>query len=325
MFFQKDQRIRESVGRTTRWCVEDVHHDGTLTFLKLRDEHPDIRQPMVRPAVGVCINYCDNSLDEWQIQDWRRQFIEACEAASGNFAGLPEPIDFFRIRTTDREVPDHLRNGEPFLVYCYGQGDEVFPLNPKKVDGAATLAARIKAFVYDLAYILRALHQHGLVLRQLPLTSLRWLHSSRKYFLGEFLSLSKLGPSNYESKFPFLALEQRYCAPECFDVSGQLTPATDVFALGKALLMWLGRRFHARDPLRLDPALAMNQIDVKFRPMLPEATVRFLKLALQPDPGQRPQDMNDVMALITGREPRPPQRPQRSARPKHGDSRKPRF
>jgi hypothetical protein len=323
MLFQKDQWIKECGGQATRWRVEDCRHDPTVTFLKLRDEHPDIRPPMVRSAVGVCINYFRNSVDDWQIQGWRSQFVDACEAASGNFAGLPEPIDFFRIRTSDPEVPDHLRNGEPFLVYCYGGAGEVFPL--QKVWDAADLGRRIKAFVYDLAYILRALHQQGFVLRQLPLSSLRWLHSSKKHFLGEFLSLGKQGPSDFHPNIPFLTLEQRYCAPECFDAAGQLTPATDVFALGKALLMYLGRRFHARDPLVLDAVVAMNQIDVKFRPLLPEPTVRFLKLALQPDPGQRPQDMNDVMALITGREPRPPQRPQRSARPRPDDFRKPRF
>lgn len=324
MLFQKDQRIRVSGGKSTRWRVEDCRHDLTVTFLKLRDDHPDVQPPMVRSAVGVCINYFRNRVDEWLIQDWRRQFIEACQAVSGNFAGLPEPLDFFRIDTRDREVPDHLRADEPFFVYCYGQGREVFPLNPKFVSGTEDLARRIKTFVYDLAYILRALHQEGLLVRQLPLTGLRWLASSRKYFLGEFLSLGTQGASNYHPNIPFLTLEPRYSAPECFDASAGLTPATDVFALAKTVLMWLGKRFHRSEAVVLDAVTALNQIDVSFRNLLPAPAVRFLKLALQPDPGQRPQNMNDVMALITDREPSSQQRRDRRP-PKRANSRKPRF
>lgn len=325
MLFRKNHWIEERCGRATRWRVADCRPDRTVTFVKLHDAHSDIRPPMVRSAVGVCINYFRNRVDEWLIQGWRRQFVEACEAASGDFAGLPEPLDFFRIRTTDPEVPDHLRDDEPFLVYCYGRAQEVFRLRPDHVRNTGDLNRRIKAFVYDLAHILRALHQQRLVIRQLPLSSLRWLPSSRKYFLGEFLSLCQAGPSSYHAQIPFLTLQPRYSAPECFDPAGRLGPASDVFALGKALLMWLGKRFHHNEPPVLDVLTAINQIDVKFRPILPAPVVRFLKLALQPDPGQRPQGMNDVMALITGREPATPRRPQQRARRKQSRSRKPRF
>jgi hypothetical protein len=322
MWFQKDQRIREAGGPVTRWRVEDCRHDPTVTFVKLRDDHHDIKVPMVRTAVGVCINYHDKRVDDWMIQDWRRQFVEACEAASGNFAGLPEPLDFYHIRTTDREVPDHLRDLEPFFVYTYGQAREVFRLHPDRVSDSEDLARQVKNFVYDLAYILRALHQNGLVLRQLPLTSLRWLPVMRKYFLGEFLSLSRQGPSEYHPNIPFLVLQPCFSAPECFDSAGRLTPATDVFALGKTLLMWLGRRFQYNEPVLSDVAAALAEIDIKFRPMLPEPVVRFLKLALQRDPRQRPQHMGEVMALITGREPAPPPKPVPSRK---SNPRKPRF
>ena len=289
MLFRINQPIQECNGRQTRWLVTDCRPDPTLTFVKLSDQHRDIDLPMVRSAVGVCINYFRHRVDDWLVGDWRRQFTEAIEAASGNFAGLPEPMDYFHIRTTDREVPQHLQEDDPFFVYCYSQAEEVFPLNPHDVRNAEDLSRRIKTFVYDLAYILRALNDQGLVLRQLPLISLRYLKSSRKYFLGEFLSLCKQGPSNYYPIIPFLTLVPGYSAPECFDPAGQLTPATDVFALGKTLLMWLGKRFRRDDPPLVDVAQTLHEIDVKFQPLLPEATVRFLKLRCKRIPVNVPE------------------------------------
>ena len=316
MLFQTDQRLKESGGRATRWRVRDVRPDRNLIYLKLYDDHTDIQSPMVREAVGVCINYYKKKdVDQWLVQEWRSQFLEACESASASFAGLPEPVDLFYIRTTDDEVPDHLRGGEPLMVYCYAAFKEVYPLNPNRVRNQDHLGWLLKDFVYDLAYILRSLHGNGVVARQLPLTSLRWLPSSRRYFIGEFLSLSRQGPSKFHPRIPFLSLGPRFSAPECFRDNGQLTPATDVYALAKTLLLYLGGQIDANQPFLPTADQFLARIHPAFRPMLPEPARRFLSLALRENPRERPQNMGEVMGLISGKP--PVQHPQNTRKPAH--------
>jgi serine/threonine protein kinase len=303
MLFQPDQRLRESGGGVTRWRVRDVRPDHNLTYLKLYDNDPAVQPPMVRESVGVCINYYQKLVDQWLVQEWRRQFLEACESASGSFAGLPEPVDFFYIRSTDREVPDNLRGGEPLMVYCYARFEEVYPLQPKRVRNREHLGRLLKNFVYDLAYILRSLHSHGVVARQLPLTSLRWLPSSRQYFIGEFMSLARQGSSNFHPNIPFLSLSRHFSAPECFRDDGRLTPATDIYALAKTLLLYLGARINQNQSFPASSDEFLTLIHPNFREILPEPVIRFLSLALRENPQERPQTMGEVMGLISGKPP----------------------
>ena len=301
MLFQAGQRLKEGSGAATRWCVQAYRHDRNLTYLKLCDNHPAIKAPMVREAVGVCINYYKKEVDQWLVEEWRSQFLEACESASGSFAGLPEPVDFFHIRSTDHEVPDHLRDGEPLMVYCYAQFKEVFPLPAGGIRDRDHLGWRLKDFVYDLAYILRSLHSHGVIARQLPLTSLRWLPSSRRYFIGEFLSFARQGPSKFHPRIPFLSLAPHFSAPECFRGDGQLTPAADVYVLAKTLLLYLRARIDPSQPFPASADQFLALINPRFRAILPDAAMRFLSLALQQNPRQRPQTMGEVMGLISGK------------------------
>ncbi len=329
MWFEQGTWIKDATGRKTRWQVADWRHDRTLSYLRLHDGHPGVKPPMIRESVGVCINYHGHQVDQWLIEDWRKQFREACEAASGNFTGLPEPVDFFTIRNQDHEVPEHLKEGEPFFIYCYAKFFEVRSMDWRRFKAQGQVAAYLKRFVYDLAYVLRSLHQAGLVLRQLPLTALRWLPTSRRYFIGEFLSLTRQGPSGFHPRIPFLNLDHRFSAPECFDERQTLTPATDVYCLAKSVLLFLGGRTPGNAPWPADPELALATVAPANRALIPEPILRFLRLALRLAPDQRPTSMGEVMGLVSGNS-RPQQSPNKPKRPpyskgKKDNRNKPRF
>ncbi|MFZ4437608.1 MAG: hypothetical protein ACOYOS_04210 [Syntrophales bacterium] len=322
MFFEKGRRLVQVDGSSTRWEVRADRSDSNLTFLKLLDREPSIVAPMVREVNGICINYDFKKyqVDKWFIRNFRDQFRTFCEAASGNFPGLPEPLDFFDLKNDERNIPQAERMWEPFFVYTYGDFSEISPINPDWVKEKRNnnLLALLKPFIYDLANILKPLHRTkpGLVIRQMPLTSLRRLKTNGKYVIGEFMSLARQGDSNYNSNIPFLALESVYAAPECFIAGGQLTPATDVYALGKTAMMFLGVDFTSGDPFPADITPQLDAVQKKYSFRFPDHIVRYFKVSLQRAPQARFQNLNEALVMFSGKDyQRPPNRGSQSLGP----------
>ncbi len=307
MYFKKGDKLKDVTQGQTRWMIAGVYPDPTVIYMRLIDRHPDIAEPMERTAVGVCCNFYQQTVDRWGVIDWRRQFETACIAASGNFAGFPEPLDFFRIENNDRNVPEDLRRSEPVLVYTYSKHTAVDPIPAWKFKTAPQLTSGLRRFVYDLAYALKGIHERKLILRQVPLQGLRYLPAYRRHIIGEFLSMTHEGESQFNPGIQFLVLNRTYCAPECFDARGRLTPATDVYALAVTVLEYLGVSMQ-RVGDRIDVDVELSRLPEFKQKALPDPVRRFLKLALQTDPTRRPRDMGEVMGLISGRPARRPDR-----------------
>ena len=302
MIFKQGERIKLfEGGAPSRWEVEKVFSEGRLTFLMLIDREDSIKPPMIRRATGICINYHQQNPDDWSIKAWRQEFTNACKASAGNFSGMPEPIDFFYFRSQENAIPDKLKGWEPFFVYMYGDFLNVLPYNPKKLKANPDITILLKRFVYDLGYILKDIHNKNLVLRQLPLQGLRYLKSSQKHVIGEFISISPQGESNYNPDIPFLSLSSQYCAPECFDAKGRLTAATDVYALARSVLMLLGIHFDKKIPFPRDITPYLNQVETQYSLALPKNLERFFKLSLAHDPGKRFQSISEALAMFAGK------------------------
>lgn len=90
-----------------------------------------------------------------------------------------------------------------------------------------------------------------------------------------------------------------FSAPECFESQGALTPATDIYALGK-LIMQLSvsnedynRLISVQDPFPLDIQNRINSLG------LPTLWERFLAFCLHPDQKKRFQNVNEAKAYLS--------------------------
>ncbi len=301
MYFEKNKPVFDiDQKRATRWTVVHVYSAERLTYTDLRDNSPSIKPPLERRAVGVCINYGRSDLDVWTIRTWRDDFLKAATCLAGNFTGLPEPLDFFRIHNNDRPFPENLRAQDPFLVYTYSGFKPLRSLPTevswKKNFSAAQKLGRIHSYLRDLGYTLKALHAKKIVIRQLPVGSIWYLPSCRRHCIGGFMSLHPMGASDFHNNIPCLHLNHDFCAPECYSPKGELTAATDINALARSLVHYTGGQ--------LTPVLDIDQVvdgmQSRLKIGLPPEIKRFLSVALQPDPKRRYKAISEAMATISG-------------------------
>jgi hypothetical protein len=309
MPFRENHPIASCDHGPTRWTVTKTWTWNSVRFAWVQDSHPELQTPMSRRAVACCLDYGPDA-DEWLVRDWRRQFEESIRAVGSGFAGLPEPIDCFYAPTGGSRQARSILREEQVVVYATEPGRPVTPYRVTDVPSITLLNQQLTTFITGLAEIIKTVHDAGYVMRNVPLPGVTWNNTARGYGIREWLGIAAFGPSNYHVRIGFPSIDPRWTAPECYDPEALLTPATDVYALGKTVLALLG---HAvpNQPLLPHVHDAVDAAGRRLGGRLSDRIRRLLLVALHPNPKLRPHDMDQVVGMLfDGPEPpRPPAAP----------------
>ncbi len=252
------------------WSVRDLRLQRDLSMLSLY--HARIPQDRL----------------QWDIPVLHQCFSRLVKAISVNCNAFPEAIDWFTCVKHQAPSP----NPEPLFVFSPIQGLQISALKEDEADREQKLGRLCK----HVANLLRDIHQSGSILRALPLVGLRRNLTNHSIQIAHFYTLQMVTESQgfnpYEAGFH---PSPCYAAPECFAPSAVLTPATDVYALGRLLLEYLGVPVpaHCYSPDELDSVCASLQLPLWWH--------RFFKLALHEIPEGRFQGMAEVLAYVLSR------------------------
>lgn len=278
----------------TRWETEKTWTWARMSYATVCDRHPDLPPAMTRLATACCLHFGPECRDEWLVREWRRQFEHAVLALATGFSGLPEPVDLFYTLNRTTWFPASVSRDEPVVVY---QRDHGSPAAPYGTSVSAYFARELTTFILGIAAILRSVHEAGFVMRQLPLSTVVWNHAARRYSLRDGLSIAPIGHSNFHPRIGFPMVVPQWSAPECFDADAEVTPASDVYALGKTVLALLGHDI-PKSPLMPTVHEAVEGVARRFADRVPERIRRLLLLSLHPHPRQRPRDMDQVVGML---------------------------
>ncbi|WP_341325711.1 hypothetical protein [Methylotuvimicrobium sp. KM2] len=261
------------------WWVEDtapimknrLFHLLTLNYEKL----PDQDRAM---AVGTL----------------RESLYNAAQLLCANYTFLPEPIDIIKFRNDQDAMEPSQRDQEVALIFHISPGStpKLFNNDNKQLN---ILKNRL---MIPIIKTLNQLHNHKTVIQAIPLGSVNINPVTKTPFMSGFTTLMKMDRFvGYNPNTLILRPSPVFAAPESFAPDGRLTPATDVYALGKFLLQVIlqteyNRWFTTADPF---PADLQNRINAL---KLPEPWPRFLSLCLQVDPKERFQNATEMEIFL---------------------------
>ena len=267
-----------------RWQVRG--RPRQLPRLKIWEVH-DQASDMERQLELMTLDYAGLPANDrdFAIQELRDSFLGMvrilCEG-SGNF--LSEPVDYLTFRNDADPMGADLRNDEPALVLAKTHG---FILTPYRSPGDPKTIKKLNRFIQATLKTLNVLHNRQVVIQALPLEHI-WLNpvTWQPYFSGIETLIRMDDFCGYNPNRAVLAPDPRFAAPETRDPRGRLTPATDIYAVGKLALQLLmgdayARRFTENNPFPADTQAIVNALN------LPDPWSRFLSLCLQTDPARR--------------------------------------
>ena len=210
----------EDKGIFERWKVKESQRAGHIYLVRV--ENVFVKPPLCVSAVGACVD-ASSDVDQITAMYWNKEFVEACEYMSGNYAGIPEPLDFFNTIRSEASIN---ATEWPFIVYYYPPGNFVRPLDPRAVRNADKLFKEVYKLAAAVGHTMKAVHSDKVLLRQVDLENLRFLRVTRQYFLAECFAMGKMGQSTYDPHHPYLVLDESKAAPECFDTQGEIGRAS---------------------------------------------------------------------------------------------------
>jgi len=280
------EQIIEPLRASPRWRARERGHSAhpATDVWSVSDLHPRMQE---RSLWLVTPSYRDIPADrlDWDAPSLRRAFEEMAEVLVSGPTFFPEPIDFFHYHG----APDAGGQPEPAVVYALPSGFTLRHLGrneSKRVDN-------LKRLCIGVANCLRVLHDHRAVARQVPLASLVLSHTTyRPYFTG-FQTLRPMeGFPGYNPAMPDLHPSREWAAPECFQSDGKLSPATDIYALGRLLLAYLGVQL-TQQPL------GATELDATLSGLgLPELWARLLGNCLHPHPQNRFDNCGELLRFL---------------------------
>ncbi|MGK5093683.1 hypothetical protein WDW89_16935 [Deltaproteobacteria bacterium TL4] len=229
------------------------------------------------------------------IRELRASFDRMAEALCGNYTFLPEPVDLIEFTNTQDELAYDLRSQERGLILAQAEGRKLYPL--KKEDEYKL--SNLKKTVIACLKTFKGLHADKKILQELPLSKIVLNPTTfQPYFLGVHALTFLAEFIGYNPNKLCLRPNPMFSAPECFDPQGSLSPATDIYALGKLILQMLmttqeyQQWIPGNDPFPLDLQNRVHALD------LPEKWERFVVMCLQPDPSQRFQNATEAEIFL---------------------------
>lgn len=295
MDFNPNTLVRDHRNETRWKVVNFLRERGLIKIWEVADQD----QRMERTLYLMTLDYAGlNPRDrDFSIQSLRNTFYRMVETlCRGNYTFLPEPVDFLTFTNNLDPMDPDLRPDEPGLVFAQSPG---IPIRPMRDSKGEINIGNLRKIIVSALKTLKQLHNNQVVMQELPLALVRINPvTNRPYFSGIHTLLHMDGFHGYNPNRVALAPSRVFSAPEVFASQAGLTPATDIYAVGKlALQLILGegyqKTFTSQQPFPPDVQNIINALN------LPAPWPRFLSICLQMDPEQRYQTATEAeIALL---------------------------
>ncbi len=220
----------------------------------------------------------------------RESLIKVTELLCVNHTFLPEPVDIIQFFNNQDAMEPLQREHEVALIFGQSSGRSPV-LRSSELNELMAMKGKL---LIPIIKTLHQLHRQKTIIQSIPLSSVNINQITQSPYLTGFTSLINLDSFiGYNGNKSVLRPDPLYAAPECFDPDGRLSPATDVYALGKLILQIIlkdkYKHYITRNhPFPKDLQNLVNSLN------LPDPWPRFLALCLQHDPKQRFQNVNEL-------------------------------
>ena len=220
----------------------------------------------------------------------RESLYNVAKLLCANYTFLPEPVDIIQFFNNQDAMEPQQREHEVALVFAQssGRSPTLFGSDEKQ------LMAMKSRLLIPIIKTLNQLHKQKTIIQSIPVASVNINQITQSPYLMGFTSLIQLDSFvGYNANQTVLRPDPLYAAPECFDPDGRLSPATDVYALGKFILQLILKEKYSNYITRNNPF--PNDLQNLVNSLrLPDPWPRFLALCLQHDPKQRFQNVSEL-------------------------------
>lgn len=232
------------------------------------------------------------------------------EARASNAVHHPGIVQIFEL--------GQLKDGVPWLMMEYIEGETLEERIAAVHGGNAPLRHDPLAILYQLADVLRALHEHGVIHRDLKPANIKLMPDPSRpegelaklldFGIAKFVSESLLepkdeGPVPPQTRAGVIMGTPSYMAPEQCVSAATVTAAADVYALGViAYELLAGRKPFDASP----PAIYTMKLTQDAPPLdnsIPFELKSLVMTMLHRDPAQRPSmaQIGEILARLGGR------------------------
>jgi len=297
---QTDKVIQDTRGEA-RWKV--ARRLFSLPRLNVWEVSDQVKE-MERTLYLMTLDYAGLPLRDrdFDIRTLRDSFLRMVTILSqGTYNFLPEPVDLLTFVNHWDPMDAELRPDEPGLVFAKPAGTGLRPVHDRS--GEVNIDLFRKAVIHALG-ILKPLHDQQVVIQELPRAHIIFNPVTYQYYFMGIPTLMRMDDfRGYNTNRVMLSPDPVFSAPEVRDPKGRLTPATDIYALGKfALQLALGdayeKTFTSHNPFPADTQRIINALK------LPSPWPRFLSMCLQLDPTQRFQNVTEAKQFLRPEEQR---------------------
>jgi serine/threonine protein kinase len=286
--------LSDSMG-ASRWEVQGLKQAlKTYSLFRVKDRHPALDRELYLMILNY--DHLPGKNLSMEVADLRHAFDSMVRILCGNFTFLPEPVDQIVLSRTGTQLPKTLQDNDPGLVFSLPAG---FPLSRQTNFKSDKTWHNIQRMVKTVLSTLNVLHRSQVVMQALPLHTIVMSHTTfQPYFVGMDSLIRMADFKGFNSNRAALRPDSQFCAPECYDANGYLSPATDIYALGKLVLQVLlseqqyQKLFPTDDPFPFDIQNRINTLN------LPQPWTRLLCLCLHPWPKERFQDGLQVIQFL---------------------------
>ena len=291
MEFSNGTLIEDSRGEK-RWRVKSKDNsfkNPQCTLWSVEDCAPTMGN---RLLWMLTLNY-ENLPDrdkEYAVGTLRESLYGVAKLLCANYTFLPEPVDIIEFCNNQDVMELQQREQEVGLIFAQSSGDPPALLNCDEKQ----LSAMKNRLLIPIIKTLGQLHQQKTIIQSIPVASVKINKITQSPYLMDFTSLVQLDNFvGYNANKIILRPDPLYAAPECFDPDSSLSPATDVYAVGKFILQLILKEGYKNyitpdDPFPRDLQNLVNSL------RLPDPWPRFLALCLQHDPKQRFQNVSEL-------------------------------
>lgn len=295
MNFEPNTVIADHRGEQ-RWCViKPLEQLPNLKRWEVKDQAPGMERVM--QLLTLDYSKLPATDRDFAIQQLRDDFMRVIRIlGEGGYNFLPEAVDWITFTNSLDPMDADLRGHEIGLIHTHTAGSALFPiqrdqngqLNEHHLRRTVLATLKTMRVLHDKKVVMQALARTQILLN--PVTYQPYFKGIQTLmFMGEFTGFN---PNRHG-----LAPSKIFAAPECFDPCGRLTPATDIYALGKLALQLLFSKkyfqhFTPDNPFPVDVQNLINSLG------LPEPWPCFLSMCLQQNPKQRFQTATEAEVFL---------------------------
>ncbi|MGK0291467.1 MAG: serine/threonine protein kinase [bacterium] len=275
--------------KSNRWEIISKNGSSSNAF----NEYKVLDKKFDRELFLSTINYNQASSDDsnWLVESLRESMKDTVKNLAKDYNFLPKIVEWLQVENTIDSMNFDLRNEEPILIY---QKPKTYQLNALKIPDDL---GRLKKIVIQILYNLKELHQNKVVIRVLSKKNIQIDATTYKPFFSNFSTLihTKSFKGYNKNKITF-KISRKYASPECFQANGKLTPATDIYALGKLILTLVKNQ-----NIPIDQPEEKLQEYINASPF-PRIWKRFLSICLKERPDLRFLSAENAIAFLQGKQ-----------------------